>query len=432
MGQVNQEPLLITNTDGTPKSNIPWFSALILLSIVSFSTGSINIFGSLKDNFHKDLGFNETFASVMISIGTTLMYFTLPAGIFMDKFGDTITLICSIVFMVIGYLVIFFIPGHVVFCIFFFIAAFGCSSCFISILQIALSRNPKFVGISVSIVSSSLSLAAGLLSRLFNVGQKVFKNTNEFEAGLKLISMFVILVSSILTLIAYFLYRNYQAPTANKASSSSSFKLGVLKDYRLYLLLFTMMFCVTDGMLVILSGTDFWKAYTPNGEGYAMKWLILFSILNMVFTILLSSLFDLLMNKWNIIRTKIFGVIWMIFALIPVLIGIVFCSAHSITGFGIIFSLLGIPFGLGLTMIPAMTSDLFGNSMYGFAFGVVQFGSITSTLSILSITGSLKKTGLTVLLFVVAAINFILGGIIFSLKNRSSFAKFEESSQNDA
>jgi glycyl-tRNA synthetase len=39
-------------------------------------------------------------------------------------------------------------------------------------------------------------------------------------------------------------------------------------------------------------------------------------------------------------------------------------------------SAMGIPFGFGLTQVPALVSDVFGNDKYGFAFGIVQIGKV--------------------------------------------------------
>jgi hypothetical protein len=77
-------------------------------------------------------------------------------------------------------------------------------------------------------------------------------------------------------------------------------------------------------------------------------------------------------------------------------------------------SSMGIPFGFGLTQIPALVSDAFGNDKYGFAFGIVQIRSIIAAASTMPIVQPLEQGGIMTC-FIVAAASHVLVGILLLL-----------------
>jgi Na+/melibiose symporter-like transporter len=90
---------------------------------------------------------------------------------------------------------------------------------------------------------------------------------------------------------------------------------------------------------------------------------------------------------------------------------------------------MGIPFGFGIAQVPALTSDIFGNDQYGFGFGIVQFGSIFSSIIAMPLMKSLGKTGTTVV-FVVCGLLHIVESILwfFSKNNQPEI----DTSRNEA
>ena len=89
---------------------------------------------------------------------------------------------------------------------------------------------------------------------------------------------------------------------------------------------------------------------------FVSKYGIAFSVTNCAFSIGLSAV----MNKRGSPRQKWFAVFWFVMGVTPPLV--------KTTDNEIVFK--------GMTHIPALTSDTFGNDEVGFAFGVVQIGSL--------------------------------------------------------
>lgn len=418
MSELNDTPLLGQSPDTAKKNQIKWFTGIICLALVSLSTGSVNLFPSLIDYFEETLGFSHTLATVMLTGGTTIMYITLPAGLFMDKFGDDITIICSTGVVAVSYIVLFFVPkNNIVFLIFYWLMAFGCASLFIACLQVALSRNDSVKGVSTSIVSSSLSLAFGLLFKVYNLGKKIFTKSEKLVAGIKVIAITVVAIDLIFGLIARFCYISFKEPPQTGEVARFSRKT-VLMDWRLYLLLCTMMFTVFDGMLVVAAGAYVWKVFDPTYTDATETWSFYFSIINCVCTISLSAFLDYIKDKLGSTRTKTFSVFWVIMGIIPLAIAIALNTCHSRIMFGILMSCMSIPFGFGLTQVPAMTSDLFGNNQYGFAFGIVQFGSIVSALSTMPMMQNFAKKGMTVVFVITMAVHLVTSALWFFLKKK--------------
>ena len=82
-------------------------------------------------------------------------------------------------------------------------------------------------------------------------------------------------------------------------------------------------------------------------------------------------------------------------------------------------------FGLGLTQIPTLVSDTFGNDKYGFAFGIVQFGSIFSSASAMPILLRLEENGIIWTLFVFSGLHVILGLLIIFFKKNDSYQNLD-------
>ena len=81
-------------------------------------------------------------------------------------------------------------------------------------------------------------------------------------------------------------------------------------------------------------------------------------------------------------------------------------------------SLMGIPFGFGLTQIPALTSDIFGDNQYGFAFGIVQIGSIIAALTTMPVMQSLQKKGVTIFMLIITIAQLSMSIIWFFYKKK--------------
>ena len=81
-----------------------WFVGIILLSFITLTTGSPNLYPSQIDHIQESLHISKGLATFMLTGGVMLMYITLPTGVFMDHFGTTITYFISIGITVVSYI----------------------------------------------------------------------------------------------------------------------------------------------------------------------------------------------------------------------------------------------------------------------------------------------------------------------------------------
>lgn len=416
---------------GDPNADKPlwkWFLAVISLGFMSLCTGSVNLYPSMRTDIMAALGINDTVANFMLTFGVLILYITLPTGVFMDKFGANLTLLISVIMTIVSYIILPFtykIPGLFIFL--YFVMAFGSCSLFMVALQIVLSRAPwKVKGFSVSIVSAALSLSFGLYLEIYKAGTKTLKcvGFNCVISGFEMVEILVCCIVAVTAPLAYVFYRGFEE--SGKQESVRSWRL--LLSPATYILLVGMLMTVFDGLLIVSAGDYVWRRY---GRGYpegAGKWGTAFSVTNCICTIVLSAILDVILNKLKAPRSRWFAFFWLVMGLIPLANAIIFKSTDNEILFACFASMMGIPFGFGLAHIPALTAEVFGNDNYGFAFGIVQIGSIISAASTMSIVAALNKNG-TMAAFIVATCLHVIVGllILFVLKPK----KQEESSSSE-
>ncbi|OHT11638.1 major facilitator superfamily transporter [Tritrichomonas foetus] len=454
--------------------NLPfykWILAVVFLAVTGLTTGSVNLYPSQRDSIIKALNISDGLGTFMLTGGVMIMYLSLPAGIFMDHFGGNITLLVSAILTIASYIALPFCGDYSwLFITLYLLMAFGSSSLFIVCLQLVFSRAPpKIKGVSGLIVSASLSLSFGMFLEIYKAGKNAFKCKGEdcVFSSFQLVSIVVISMIIVGAPSAYFFYRGF--PQVGNKPSKKSWDL--FKDVKLYTFLIGMFVTVFDGMIVLEAGDHVWKLY---GKGYpngASDWGIVFSVINCIMTIALSAILDLLIakcnktaspeNKYsieiknestlttdtnspsanttnankstnissNFTRNKGFGLFWLVIGVIPLANGILYKSTDDEKLFGVFLSMMGIPFGFGLTQIPALVSDVFGNDKYGFAFGIAQIGSIIASASAMPILLKLNENGIMITFFISSTCHLILGVMMIFMKRSISE---EEEVINDA
>ncbi|KAK8896394.1 hypothetical protein M9Y10_014292 [Tritrichomonas musculus] len=394
-----------------------WFVGIILLSFITLTTGSPNLYPSQIDHIQESLHISKGLATFMLTGGVMLMYITLPTGVFMDHFGTTITYFISIGITVVSYIALPFcsnIPGLFIFI--YLLMAFGSSSMFIVNLEIALSRSPpKIKGFSTSIVSASLSLSFGIFLEIFKVGKKsTIIKCRGYEcvfSSFQIVAIVIVAIIVVLSPISFYFFRQFE-PEAQEKAQTTMKRHTIFCQFRFYLLLLLMFLTVFDGLLVVSGGSMIWNLY---GKGYpngASDWGIVFSVINCIFTISLSALLDFFLHRFKVGRPNTFGIFWILMGIIPLVVGVLFKFTDNGTLFGIFVSLMGIPFGFGLTQIPAITSDYFGNELFGFIFGLIQIGSIAASACTMPLVQMMKKNDVMITFFVCAAFHLIFGFLL--------------------
>lgn len=415
---INQQPLLgggyppIDPNKG--KSLWKWLFAVLALALVAITTGSPNLYPTQRDDIKELLGLSDGMTTFLLSGGVMLLYITLPAGLFMDKFGADITFLISAIICVAGYASLpFCYTKPWLFVTMYFVMAFGSASLFIVCLQIVLSRAPAQIkGFSTSCVSAALSLSFGLFLEVFKGGKTALKciGNSCVVSGFQMVSISVCVIVVIAAPIAYFCYKGFRQG-GNQPSSKAWW---LLLSPKLYVMLITNYMCVYDGMLVIQCGDIVWKRY---GSGYpeaAGTWGTIFSITNCVCTIILSAILDVILHKLQSVRQRWFSFFWIAMGFIPAIVAVLFKTTDNEALFGVFTSMMGIPFGFGLTHIPAIVSDLFGNDKYGFAYGVVQAGAIIASASTMAILEAVENTG-TLMAFIISAVLHVVISLIILL-----------------
>lgn len=431
---LNDENLLTNESNvgtGNQQPIWKWILAVVFLVLVSLTTGSINLYPSQRDSIIKALDISSSAATFMLTGGVVIMYLTLPTGIFKDKFGVNITFWISGIITVVSYLILIFLTKPSGLFIFvYLLMGFGSSSLFFACLGIALDYSPeKIRGVSVSFVSASLSLSFGLFLEIFKKGKKTFKCKGEdcLFSGFQLVGTVVSVTLFISIPIAYYFYRLFYVENKAGGEAGGSFASQAISTFKkpaLYIYFLAMFMTVFDGMLVVSAGDTVWKKY---GQGYkdaAGNWGLKFSITNCIGTILLSAFLDLLMNRFKFKRNKCFAVTWGILGLFPLFIAIAFKSTNKEILFGILMSAMGVPFGLGLSQVPTLTFDSFPKC-YGFAFGIVQIGSIIASTICMPIMLSLSKNGIFATFIITSIIQIVTCVFIFLHKQ-------EYNSNNDS
>lgn len=394
-----------------------WILSVIFLSISCLTTGTVNLYPSQRDSILKALNISESVGTFMLTGGVMLMYITLPTGIFMDHFGGNITLVISSIIIIISYTILsIFNKNTWIFIIFYLLMSFGSSSLLIVCLHLTFSRSPKKIkGISASVITAALSMSFGMFLEIYKAGRNVFKcNDNDCVfSSFRLVAIVTIVMIIISCPSAYIFYRQF--PHVGNKPSTKSWSLFL--DYKLYSFLVGMFVTVFDGMIVLEAGQHIWKLYGHSYPSGASDWGMLFSVINCIMTLLVSAILDWLKAKYSITRIRSFGTFYSTCSIILLILGIIYIKTDNEILFAIFFSMLGIPFGVGLTQIQTLVSDTFGNDKYGFAFGIAQFGSVIASASAMPLFLKLQKNGIMITFFVFSGLHLILGLVFIFSRN---------------
>jgi MFS family permease len=393
------------------KNLVVWFLAVACLALISVTAGIPNLYPANREDIKAALGLSDSVTTLMLTGGVLLLYVTFPAGVFMDRYGATLTLSISVglilpIYIALPY--VYRIPG--LYITLYLIMAFASASTFMACMQIALGRAPVAIkGMSLSIVSGAMSFSFGACLEIFKAGKDKCRIQPCPMAGVQLLSFVVCPVLAVMTPLAWFLYRRY--PQEGNMPSTKSW--SSLLSPKLWILVFGMWLTVFDGMMVVSAGSRVWQESGRYGypDG-AAKWGTWFSVMNCIFTIALSSLLDLILNKIGGTRSTLFSFFWFVLGCIPLTVCILFRQTDNSNLFGIFMSAMGIPFGFGLTQIPALVSDTFGNDKYGFTFGIVQIGAIIASASTMPIVQPLAKNGIMTCFIIATVGHAILGTLM--------------------
>jgi MFS family permease len=404
----------LINNSAAPPSNCLWVPTVFFLCLVTLCAGSTNLYPSDRQSLATALDISDTPMEVMLTGGVIMSFFALPPGVFLDKFGPDATLWGAASVLVIIYIVLPFCyktpPAYIV--LYLIMALMG-ETLLVVGEQIALDRSPSSVkGISCSLVAACMSASFGVYLEIYKVGisSAAFGCTgaNCTISGVRLVGVVIAIVLAICVPSSYLLYRRFPKSDTNEGEKVAAWWL--IKDWQLWILLFATFLTVFDGLLVINSGVRIWTNY---GRGYpdgAATWGTAFSLINAITSVLFSILIDWAIHKFEAARKRLFCYFWFGFGVVPFVVAVLFETTDSSVAFGILISLMGLPFGFGLAQIPPILTECFGTEHYGFAYGISQLGSILAAVVTLFVQ---RLDGLGILLiFIAAGVLHIVTGLL--------------------
>ena len=108
----NTSDTLEIHDQNNSTNKFKWFFAVISLTCITIFCGTPNLFPSQRLEIMNYFEFSGGQATFFLTGGSFLMYFSLPCGIFMDKFGTTLTYFISLIITSITFICKFIIIIH--------------------------------------------------------------------------------------------------------------------------------------------------------------------------------------------------------------------------------------------------------------------------------------------------------------------------------
>eukprot|EP00033_Pygsuia_biforma_P002357 GCRY01002607.1.p1 GENE.GCRY01002607.1~~GCRY01002607.1.p1 ORF type:complete len:547 (-),score=109.54 GCRY01002607.1:591-2231(-) len=133
--------------------------------IMSLFSGLPNLFNFISDDVQADTGYSDGQISLLQSLGQLGLYFTLPAGVILDRFGYWKTALGGSLLSIVSLFAVSLCNGDTFgwFAFFFCVSSFGFGAAFITALGVAIAMAPKYGGAPVAFVSGGMSLSLAVL-----------------------------------------------------------------------------------------------------------------------------------------------------------------------------------------------------------------------------------------------------------------------------
>lgn len=129
--------------------------------VLSIMCGAPNAFFRVRERLQEDQGMPAWQLNLVASFGMLGLYFTIPAGLILDRFGAPITIAIGSVMSVVGYICMAFTGAKTWYLMWgcFTLAGFGQGAVFIAAMGASMKALPDAPGTGVAAAGSAMSLS---------------------------------------------------------------------------------------------------------------------------------------------------------------------------------------------------------------------------------------------------------------------------------
>jgi len=407
--------------------------------------GTTNAFNNMSLKLQADLQLSPQELQLFAGMGLVGVYFVLPAGYLLDRFGPVLVGIIGSAMVALAYTAMSFCTIQLwpvaLLCI--IAVGFGSGAIFLAALGTSITVSPTGGGWGVAIVSAGMS---------FSVATTIFaQNTYSSQTGCnanhcwreyaQLMAWGCLILpfpgSLLLILFKRSDYPHLQpevTETENeeqtpllqpKERMSLLQSLVVFKEPYFWALFWSFFVGVSAALIVLTHAFQIWDWYNkdPALSDFGGKILLIFSCSNAASNVFCGVVSDSL-NKRNIMKHSSFlAVVQIFFALVYVAVGVLFyirVESHTSTiAAGILLASIGLQFGCVLVLLPIIIGETYGPSNFGKMFAYLEISSsLASVCFPLIITAVSQATGNFVYVMFGSAVLLVTSGVALLLRPR--------------
>eukprot|EP01100_Stratorugosa_tubuloviscum_P013909 TRINITY_DN7172_c0_g1_i1.p1 TRINITY_DN7172_c0_g1~~TRINITY_DN7172_c0_g1_i1.p1 ORF type:complete len:456 (+),score=121.90 TRINITY_DN7172_c0_g1_i1:48-1415(+) len=417
---------------------------LLLASITGFPAG----LGSALDKLSNDLELTIDQQTILEAFGITGLFFTLPAGLLLDKFGELFVIIIGSLLAIIGWIAMSFCNNSIfwLLVICYSMTGFGAGSVMIAALSAAMKAFAEQPGTSVSLVSAINSLSMGIATLIIKITTTITScgEDNCWRLYFRVIGCFVAIFSIVGTILVRYKYKiiyakksdldgvieNLLTETDSVTSITESASIEPTSFFKslkilcnLYFLSFALSYTIniSAGLIVVTDRSGIWTSFTGTYNANAIDNIgIAFSVTTVIGGLLSGWLSDYLANKASRIKTyHLSGLVMIGYSIIFLLMTLIMLlpidnrsSLASQIFFGLFLSLIGALWGMSYTIYPASVVQVYGQENFGIYFGYIQLLPVVATFVVPIInTAIFEATGFYTISFFIMAILLIVTAI---------------------
>mmetsp|Transcript_17032 Transcript_17032/g.23697 ORF Transcript_17032/g.23697 Transcript_17032/m.23697 type:complete len:489 (+) Transcript_17032:144-1610(+) len=383
---------------------IPLIVGASLMSIMGGTTNAFNIF---SDKIQGDLDLTKSTMSLLSGFALLGLYFTLPAGYLLDRFGPFKVGSSCVVLSALSYLAASYCTKDL-FALYFIlmvIVGFASGGLFLSALTTSLSISPTGGGFGVACVSAAMSLSVAFISFSADEYSKIADCDEDhcWRDEFRMLVIFFVVLSFPGSLLLLF-FRREEYPHLMRRSGkvqpkSMKESLAVMKDPFFWSLFSGLFFGIGSCVFLLTQASDIWSDYNHDSDldTWGDNILMVFSFCNASSNILCGVGSDWLANNNIISHSTFVALVQFLYSIVFTAIGVLDIIPHPGKGSLVVFFLLssiGLSFGCYLVVFPMVTAETWGANNFGKTFALLSFGSTAASLVVPNVaTAFYKQSG---------------------------------------
>eukprot|EP00002_Diphylleia_rotans_P036503 TRINITY_DN8050_c0_g1_i13.p1 TRINITY_DN8050_c0_g1~~TRINITY_DN8050_c0_g1_i13.p1 ORF type:complete len:428 (+),score=79.61 TRINITY_DN8050_c0_g1_i13:80-1363(+) len=354
-----------------------------------------NIFG---EDFEEDLGLSSSEVSVLSAIALLGMYFTIPAGLLIDKFGPYHVTVGGSFAALFGFVLSFLANKDNIFLIYIGVlfVGFGSGAAFISAMQASLAIASEYAGKAVAIVGGGLSLSMSfiILIRIVYNEASGCSGASCWREHFYVITI----IASIMMIVPSFFFKSAPRPKSveSQITDTSSVdsttidrqvtlseSLSIFRHGFFWALFFGYLTSIGTGLLILTQISNMWEDFDKSGDDWSEIVSLFYSLSTFLGGLISGAVSDHFKNRDpnRIIMLSVF----ILFAVANIGgIAFMLLSPSSDDGLKVLFAILitnvGISFGSYFTFYPVITGEVYGNANFGKYFGYIQLASSAASV----------------------------------------------------